>query len=61
MQIRAPVDFDEIPPDQLQAICRTVIDIAREQFARPEIQKEFEIWKAKRNGTMPPERVTAPN
>ena len=61
--IRDPVHFEEIPPEQLQALCGAVIEITREQFRRPEIQEEFARWKAERKRTAlhSLEKTEAPN
>ncbi len=61
--IRDPVRFEEIPPEQLQALCGAVIEITREQFRRPEIQEEFARWKAERKRTAlhSLEKTEAPN
>lgn len=55
--------FEEIPPEQLNALCGAVVEYAREQFRRPEIQEEYIRWKAERKKAAlhSLEKIEAPN
>lgn len=40
--------LEEIPPNELDNLCRTVFRAMKRIFENPDIQKDYEIWKAER-------------
>ncbi len=45
---RVDTKLEEMPPNEIDYLCRTVLGAMKRAFENPEIQKDYENWKKER-------------